>query len=85
LSTLQQDLDAIQARLEAHEIGLEATLAAITATYAKHEAIATANRNAVLEVQAQRRADEQIRKTEYARLNAVRKKLIEQARSKQNE
>ena len=83
--TLQQDLDANQARLEAHEIGLEAALSAITAAYGRHDAKATANRNAVLEAQAQRRVDEEIRQIEYTRLRAIRLKLTEQARNKQNE
>jgi len=80
--TLQQDLDANQARLVAHEIGLEAALAAITAVFAKHEAKATANRNAVLEVQAQRRADIELQQIEYARLNAIRLKLLNEAKAK---
>lgn len=55
--TLQEDLNAIQARLEAHGATLEATLTAITAAYAKHEAKAEANRQAVL-LKQQRHLDQ---------------------------
>lgn len=85
MTTLQQDLNAIQARLEAHTATLEETLAAIESAYAKHEAIATANRDAVLLAQQRHREAEAIRQADYKRLSALRTTFIEKAKAKKEQ
>ena len=63
---------------------LAVDIAAIHAAEAAQRATDDANRQAVLLVQQQRRDAAEAQQTEYTRLRAIRMKLIEQARIKQN-
>jgi crotonobetainyl-CoA:carnitine CoA-transferase CaiB-like acyl-CoA transferase len=79
--TLQEELNAIQARLEAHGATLEETLAAITATYAKHEAKAEANRQAVLLKQQQHLDQLEADRLYRARCWLPYQKIIDEAKA----
>ena len=71
-------------KIQALYAQLALDIAAIHAAEAAQKAIDDANRQAVLLVQQLHRDAAEAQQTEYTRLRAIRTKLIEQARSKQN-
>lgn len=72
-------------KIQALYAQLALDIAAIHAAEAAQRATDDANRQAVLLLQQQRRDAAEAQQIEYTRLRAIRTKLTEQARNKQNE